>query len=60
MREGKKMIIIIRSFLCVVIGMLTKYFMNRSGIEVLSPKGILVLIVLFFALEAVLYLTLDN
>lgn len=54
------MIIIIRSFLCVVIGMLTKYFMNRSGIEVLSPKGILVLIVLFFALEAVLYLTLDN
>lgn len=51
---------VIRSFLCVVIGMLAKYFMDNAGIEVLSVKGMIILVIVFLALEAVLYLTLDN
>lgn len=48
--------IFIRSFLCVVIGMLTKYFMDRSGIGIFSKEGVAIIIIVFLVLEAVMYL----
>lgn len=48
--------ILIRSFLCVVIGMLTKYFMDRSGIGIFSKEGVVVIVTVFLVLEAIMYL----